>query len=90
LNNLLEKIAPNFQEHDWEIYLSFAQSLMKKTLPTELSSLEAWNKSKDLLETNHEAKCFALQTFLNKVQIIFEKYPHGITEKVTISLCRFI
>jgi hypothetical protein len=71
LNNLLEKIAPNFEEHDWEVYLFFVQSLLKKTLPVELSSLDTWKRSKDLLENNHEAKCFALQTFLNKIQIIF-------------------
>lgn len=49
LNDLLQKIAFNFEEHDWDTYLFFAQSLLKKTLPVEISSLDAWNKSKDLL-----------------------------------------
>ena len=89
LNQLLERIAPHFQEHDWDTYLLFAQSLLRKTLPVEISSLEAWNKSKDLLENNYEAKCFALFVFLNRAQDIFQKYPHSITEKVPLFSCRY-
>ena len=33
LTQLLEKIAHNFVEDDWQTYLSFVQSLLKKTLP---------------------------------------------------------
>ena len=89
LTQLLEKIAHNFVEDDWQTYLAFVQSLLKKTLPIELSSVESWNRSKDLLENNHEAKCFALQTFLNKMQIIFQKYPKTLTENVFWLLFRF-
>ena len=49
LTDLLEKIAHNFVEDDWQTYLSFVQSLLKKTLPIECSSLDSWNRSKDLL-----------------------------------------
>ena len=90
LTQLLEKIAHNFVEDDWQTYLAFVQSLLKKTLPIELSSMESWNRSKDLLENNHEAKCFALQTFLNKMQIIFQKYPKTISERVFLLVFRSI
>lgn len=84
LNDLLQRIAVNFEEHDWETYLFFAQSLLKKTLPVEIISLDAWTKSKDLLENNYEAKCFALFVFMSKWQEIFDKFPESITEKVHI------
>lgn len=85
----MDNIAPNFESHDWEVYLFFVQSLFKKTLPIELSSIESWNRSKDLLENNHQAKCFALQTFLHKMQIVFQKYPKAITVEVITCLFRF-
>ena len=88
LNDLLQRIALNFEEHDWETYLFFAQSLLKKTLPVEITSLDAWTKSKDLLENNYEAKCFALFVFMSKWQEIFDKFPESITEKVPIMPCR--
>ena len=42
-----------------------------------------------MLENNHEAKCYALQTFLNKMQTIFQKHPNGVTEKVKSLIFRF-
>jgi hypothetical protein len=84
LNDLLLKIAPHFEEDDWGSYLQFAQSLLRKTLPAEIASMEAWTRSRDLLENNYEAKCFALFLFLNKSQEIFEKFPNSITEKVIV------
>lgn len=82
LNELLLQLAPLFQPHDWETYLAFAQSLLKKTLPLEIASLDAWTRSKDLLENNYEAKCFALFQFLSKAQEIYEKFPESISEQV--------
>jgi hypothetical protein len=82
LNDLLQQIALHFTHHDWETYILFAQSLLKKTLPVEISSLDAWTRSKDLLENNYEAKCFALFVFVGKWQEIFEKFPESITEHV--------
>lgn len=90
LNDLLQQIAIHFTHHDWETYILFAQSLLKKTLPVEIASLDAWNRSKDLLENNYEAKCFALFVFIGKWQEIFEKFPEAITERVRHILYRYI
>jgi hypothetical protein len=46
LNDLLGKVAVNFVTYDWEIYLQFSESVLKKTIPNEIASFESWNRGK--------------------------------------------
>ena len=43
---LIERVGHIFVEEDWDNFLSFLDTLFKKTTPSELVSVESWRASK--------------------------------------------